>query len=1130
MKNIQNKISNISDQTFNISQMSLINKMIQSKDKSLTISNFPEIKKIEKKIEQIILLNFLSYSSIKNDISNIIIYLFQKIFKTKNLSKTMKEINFSGSKHLNTNLCVLSKIEFNNLESINFQNCDIDDITINTIQNIFTPKLISLNIAENKLTNLQVFNKENIFISLKDLDLSKNNIEEIDNLMMGQFPNLKKLNLSHNKIMNIKCLDNNDLLKFIGLEELDLSFNNIKEINKINIPSLKSITMTDNPISEGIINFSELSYGADELVLENKNDILNFNYLKYDLINAKKIINITFTYSIENENINNILQKMNFKNINKFIIKGFENVDFLNNDSLDNLIELDLKDNNTKDISILNNAKFNNNLKELYLNNNIYFQKGFNSFQKLENINIKMINIKQKNDKFITKVIYNTNNEINFIFDDLEFFKEELFLKSEKIEIEQSLWDNNINFFFEAIKNINSYPLFKRKPKELIINYKNEKYEIICKNNNYFSNSKMYFFSEYLNIFKFEFFNSITKIEFLDVLFDNNIDLTLEAMPNLEKICLKNNTIKSIKIIDIIKELKEGNITIESDYLNKCDNSVLEYLDEQVSMKNINTSEKDNNYCIIYYSSPFNFSMNIDKKRLIYIKSFKSCSSIDLNKMELNDDDINFLKHDSLLDLNKLILDDNKITNIEFLDKIKSNKLHFVSIKNNLIIDRLKYIEDNIKTEKISDIVIKKKFDNENIFIFSLQYNGNYKLNLDIFYDANNNLEILKQINLENIFSLDLSNLNLKNLEFLSNKYLSNIKTLKLDNNQIEDISIFSEVNFKKIEELSIKNNPIRKGLHALKSEFFKKFKKIDINVLKKENEFKINAQFYYPELKLEFFINNIEDIKNIFDFETSYVNLNRNNKEESDEDIFNKAKNLLNEIQNKYDNTNNEEDININNKIYNNNNNYYNKNNSFWDDDIEKFNPHIIIDNGSSYIKAGLSSDEGPRSVFPTCVGYPKYNSGKEGGDKKEFFVGADAEAKRGVLKLNYPIEKGFVENWDDMEKIWDHIFTYELRVAPEEHNIMITETPNNYKENREKIAQIMFETFNVPGLYIANPAVLSLYSYGKFTGISIDSGESLVLFLFLITILFLSLLENLMLEEKALPNILQNYLIKEA
>ena len=131
---------------------------------------------------------------------------------------------------------------------------------------------------------------------------------------------------------------------------------------------------------------------------------------------------------------------------------------------------------------------------------------------------------------------------------------------------------------------------------------------------------------------------------------------------------------------------------------------------------------------------------------------------------------------------------------------------------------------------------------------------------------------------------------------------------------------------------------------------------------------------------------------------------------------------------------------------------------------------PHIIIDNGTGYCKAGLSGEEGPRAVFPACVGYPKYASGMVGGDKKEFFVGADAEAKRGVLKLNYPIEHGVVNNWDDMEKIWGHVFTNELRVAPEEHNVMLTEAPMNPKENREKMAQIMFETFNVPGLYIAS------------------------------------------------------------
>ena len=161
-----------------------------------------------------------------------------------------------------------------------------------------------------------------------------------------------------------------------------------------------------------------------------------------------------------------------------------------------------------------------------------------------------------------------------------------------------------------------------------------------------------------------------------------------------------------------------------------------------------------------------------------------------------------------------------------------------------------------------------------------------------------------------------------------------------------------------------------------------------------------------------------------------------------------------------------------------------------------EETKTHIIIDNGTGYCKAGLSGEEGPRAVFPVCVGYPKYGTGMIVGDKKEYYVGADAETKRGILKLNYPIEHGVVNNWDDMEKIWGHIFTNELRVAPEEHNVMLTEAPMNPKENREKMAQIMFETFNVPGLYIAIQAVLSLYSAGKFTGIVADSGDGVTHF----------------------------------
>ncbi|CAH4034346.1 alpha-centractin [Pieris brassicae] len=155
-------------------------------------------------------------------------------------------------------------------------------------------------------------------------------------------------------------------------------------------------------------------------------------------------------------------------------------------------------------------------------------------------------------------------------------------------------------------------------------------------------------------------------------------------------------------------------------------------------------------------------------------------------------------------------------------------------------------------------------------------------------------------------------------------------------------------------------------------------------------------------------------------------------------------------------------------------------------------FNQPVVIDNGSGVIKAGFAGDQIPKCRFPNYIGRPKHIRVMAGALEGELFVGPRAEEHRGLLSIKYPMEHGIVTDWNDMERVWNYIYSKDqLSTFSEDHPVLLTEAPLNPRRNREKAAEVLFETFNVPALFLSMQAVLSLYATGRTTGVVLDSGD---------------------------------------
>ncbi|KAJ3682299.1 hypothetical protein LUZ60_014872 [Juncus effusus] len=167
-----------------------------------------------------------------------------------------------------------------------------------------------------------------------------------------------------------------------------------------------------------------------------------------------------------------------------------------------------------------------------------------------------------------------------------------------------------------------------------------------------------------------------------------------------------------------------------------------------------------------------------------------------------------------------------------------------------------------------------------------------------------------------------------------------------------------------------------------------------------------------------------------------------------------------------------------------------------------------IVVDLGSYSCKAGYAGEDAPKAVFPSVVGSieqteteSEVKPEKESDSaqdpkstekaKRKLYVGTQAlDFRRDNMEVISPFKDGIVVDWDMVDNIWSHAFKQRLLIDPKEHPMLLAESSVNTPQQREKAAELMFENYKVPALFLAKNAVLTSFASGRSTSLVIDSG----------------------------------------
>ncbi|KAI0829481.1 actin-like protein Arp4p [Trametes gibbosa] len=171
-----------------------------------------------------------------------------------------------------------------------------------------------------------------------------------------------------------------------------------------------------------------------------------------------------------------------------------------------------------------------------------------------------------------------------------------------------------------------------------------------------------------------------------------------------------------------------------------------------------------------------------------------------------------------------------------------------------------------------------------------------------------------------------------------------------------------------------------------------------------------------------------------------------------------------------------------------------------------------LVLDFGTSSLRAGYAGDDAPKAIVPTAFGFIEEANASNGdvsmgeagaaeGEQPQappkpnvkLHIGQNGPALwRSGMQVGNPMHDALIQNFDAIPPLINHAFSETMRCDPSQHPVLVTEAPWNTPANRERMAEIMFEQFQVPAFYIANTGVLNSFAAGKGSALVIDIGQS--------------------------------------